>query len=120
MPFLIVTGTNPHNPTIPFGKGASYWHRDCFRWFVRTKVSFVSYLSFEATNVNATFQENKSMFAPIHAPSFIQTVHGLTYKVMRTSQREENEDPQHTKKTNRYENNSPQTPSKPADDQPQS
>ncbi|TWT97519.1 hypothetical protein [Neorhodopirellula pilleata] len=79
----------------------------------------MSYLSFEETNVNATFPENNPMFAPIHAPSFIQTVHGLTYKVMRTTQREENEDPQHTQKNNRYENTTPQSGSKPAEDQTQ-
>lgn len=55
------------------------------------------------------------MFAPIHAPAFIQTVHGLTFKVMRTTQREENEDPQHSQKTNRYEKGSPQS-SDPKDD----
>lgn len=43
------------------------------------------------------------MFAPIQAPSLIQTVHGLTYKVMRTTQREDNEDPQRNPKPNRFE-----------------
>lgn len=41
------------------------------------------------------------MFAPVQAPSFIQTVHGLSFKVMRPSQQEENEDPQNSRKSNR-------------------
>lgn len=54
------------------------------------------------------------MFAPINAPSFIQTVHGLSYKVVRTFQREPNEDPQRSHSANRYESptkNSAKNPS---------
>ncbi|SMP39168.1 hypothetical protein SAMN06265222_101263 [Neorhodopirellula lusitana] len=44
------------------------------------------------------------MFAPIHAPTIIQTVHGLTYKVVRVTKRDEKEDPQHSNKSNRFSN----------------
>jgi len=52
---------------------------------------------------HSQLREFPTMFAPITAPTFIQTVHGLTYKVVRTLQREENEDPQQSKKSNLFD-----------------
>ncbi|EMI54283.1 hypothetical protein [Rhodopirellula sallentina] len=49
------------------------------------------------------------MFVPVNAPIIIQTVHGLTYKVAATSNREENEDPQLSRKSNRIETKSKST-----------
>jgi len=47
------------------------------------------------------------MFAPITAPAFIQTVHGLTYRVSKVSSKEEDEDPQQSRKSNRLEKRNP-------------
>lgn len=55
------------------------------------------------------------MFAPISMPSYIQTVHGLSYKVVRTAKQETSEDPQ----LSRRGNPSADTPAK-SDDQPSS
>lgn len=55
------------------------------------------------------FCETPVMFVPVNAPIIIQTVHGLTYKVAATSNREENEDPQLSRKSNRIDAKSKST-----------
>ncbi|TWU18186.1 hypothetical protein [Allorhodopirellula heiligendammensis] len=41
------------------------------------------------------------MFAPADIPSFIQTVHGLEYKVTRSSRHDEIKQPKRSRKTGR-------------------
>ncbi|EMI46612.1 hypothetical protein RRSWK_00942 [Rhodopirellula sp. SWK7] len=94
---------NRYNPNRLYFISENLWYRNCDASNETSKQSFMTYASLTITLLQTNFRETVTMFAPINAPIIIQTVHGLTYKVAATSNREDNEDPHLSRKSNRLE-----------------